>query len=210
MTRRCAGFSTDGAWDPQAIDVIRASLKELGILPHGARRQGALHRQVRAGEVLARDPLKVADFRTRSCAKPNGTEREPIQSERISLERQAMNIVGIDIGGTFTDLVGLQDGAILTAKTLTVPADPTVGRGGVARARRLRCERPGGAAARLDHRHQHRAGAQRRRHRARHHTRAFATSMRSAAATAPTPSTSIFIGRGRWCRASSPSRFASG
>lgn len=28
-----SGFSTDGAWDPEAIDVIRASLKELGILP---------------------------------------------------------------------------------------------------------------------------------------------------------------------------------
>jgi len=28
-----AGFSLDGAWDPQAIDVIRSSLKELGILP---------------------------------------------------------------------------------------------------------------------------------------------------------------------------------
>jgi NitT/TauT family transport system substrate-binding protein len=28
-----AGFSADGAWDPEAIDVIRASLKELGILP---------------------------------------------------------------------------------------------------------------------------------------------------------------------------------
>ncbi len=27
-----AGFSADGAWDPEAIDVIRASLKELGIL----------------------------------------------------------------------------------------------------------------------------------------------------------------------------------
>jgi ABC-type nitrate/sulfonate/bicarbonate transport system substrate-binding protein len=27
------GFSMDGAWDPQAIDVIRGSLKELGILP---------------------------------------------------------------------------------------------------------------------------------------------------------------------------------
>lgn len=38
-----------------------------------------------------------------------------------------MSIVGIDIGGTFTDLVGYQDGAILTGKTLTVPADPTVG-----------------------------------------------------------------------------------
>jgi ABC-type nitrate/sulfonate/bicarbonate transport system substrate-binding protein len=27
-----AGFSADGAWDPEAIDVIRSSLKELGIL----------------------------------------------------------------------------------------------------------------------------------------------------------------------------------
>src|SRR5262252_11099812 len=38
-----------------------------------------------------------------------------------------MSLVGIDIGGTFTDLVGFADGAIVTAKTLTVPADPTVG-----------------------------------------------------------------------------------
>jgi len=38
-----------------------------------------------------------------------------------------MSVVGIDIGGTFTDLVGYQDGAIFTAKTLTVPADPTEG-----------------------------------------------------------------------------------
>ncbi len=38
-----------------------------------------------------------------------------------------MSVVGIDIGGTFTDLVGYRDGAILTGKTLTVPADPTVG-----------------------------------------------------------------------------------
>jgi N-methylhydantoinase A len=45
-----------------------------------------------------------------------------------------MSIAGIDIGGTFTDLVGYQDGAIVTAKTLTVPADPTVG---VAAALRL-------------------------------------------------------------------------
>ncbi len=38
-----------------------------------------------------------------------------------------MSIVGIDIGGTFTDLVGFADGVIVTAKTLTVPADPTQG-----------------------------------------------------------------------------------
>lgn len=38
-----------------------------------------------------------------------------------------MNIVGVDIGGTFTDLVGYVDGSIITAKTSTVPQDPTEG-----------------------------------------------------------------------------------
>src|ERR1700733_6721603 len=40
---------------------------------------------------------------------------------------RAMNVVGIDIGGTFTDLVGCVDGRIVTSKTSTVPADPTRG-----------------------------------------------------------------------------------
>src|SRR5579884_442846 len=38
-----------------------------------------------------------------------------------------MSIVGVDIGGTFTDLVAFRDGAVVTSKTLTVPADPTRG-----------------------------------------------------------------------------------
>jgi N-methylhydantoinase A len=38
-----------------------------------------------------------------------------------------MNIVGVDIGGTFTDLVGCIDGKIVTSKTSTTPADPTQG-----------------------------------------------------------------------------------
>src|SRR5215471_1317536 len=38
-----------------------------------------------------------------------------------------MNVVGIDIGGTFTDLVGCVDGQIVTSKTSTVPSDPTRG-----------------------------------------------------------------------------------
>ncbi len=38
-----------------------------------------------------------------------------------------MNIVGVDIGGTFTDLVGCVDGKIVTSKTSTTPADPTRG-----------------------------------------------------------------------------------
>ena len=52
-----------------------------------------------------------------------------------------MNIVGIDIGGTFTDLVGCIDGRIVTSKTSTTPADPTVG---VADSLRLAdCDLPG-------------------------------------------------------------------
>ncbi len=39
----------------------------------------------------------------------------------------SMSIVGIDIGGTFTDLVAYRDDTIITSKTLTVPADPTEG-----------------------------------------------------------------------------------
>jgi len=38
-----------------------------------------------------------------------------------------VNIVGIDIGGTFTDLVGFENGRIVTSKTSTVPAEPTEG-----------------------------------------------------------------------------------
>jgi N-methylhydantoinase A len=38
-----------------------------------------------------------------------------------------MSIVGVDIGGTFTDLVGYQNGGFVTSKCSTVPADPTEG-----------------------------------------------------------------------------------
>jgi N-methylhydantoinase A len=82
-----------------------------------------------------------------------------------------MNIVGVDIGGTFTDLVGCVDGRIVTSKCSTVPADPTRGVAESLRARPLRDAGAVGAAARLDHRHQHGAGAQWRAHRADHHPR---------------------------------------
>src|SRR5205807_7136208 len=51
----------------------------------------------------------------------------PPQGGREKRGRPPMSVVGIDIGGTFTDLVGYHDGVIFTAKTLTVPADPTQG-----------------------------------------------------------------------------------
>lgn len=48
---------------------------------------------------------------------------------RLSGEERVtqVGVVGVDIGGTFTDLVGWIDGRIVTAKTSTVPADPTEG-----------------------------------------------------------------------------------
>jgi len=45
-----------------------------------------------------------------------------------------MNSIGVDIGGTFTDLVGYRDGELIISKTLTTPANPTLG---VARALEL-------------------------------------------------------------------------
>ena len=38
-----------------------------------------------------------------------------------------MNLIGVDIGGTFTDLVGYRDGELVLAKTLTTPSNPTQG-----------------------------------------------------------------------------------
>ena len=44
-----------------------------------------------------------------------------------SAVRPQSSVIGVDIGGTFTDLVGYRDGVIVTSKTSTVPADPTEG-----------------------------------------------------------------------------------
>jgi N-methylhydantoinase A len=52
-----------------------------------------------------------------------------------------MNIVGVDIGGTFTDLVGCIDGKIVTSKSSTTPADPT--RGVADTLRLAKCDLPG-------------------------------------------------------------------
>jgi N-methylhydantoinase A len=38
-----------------------------------------------------------------------------------------MNSIGVDIGGTFTDLVGYRDGGLVLSKTLTTPANPALG-----------------------------------------------------------------------------------
>ncbi len=52
-----------------------------------------------------------------------------------------MNMVGVDIGGTFTDLVGVIDGKIVSSKTSTTPSDPSEG---VAHSLQLaHCDLPG-------------------------------------------------------------------
>ena len=37
------------------------------------------------------------------------------------------DIIGVDIGGTFTDLVGYRNGDLVLAKTLTTPDNPALG-----------------------------------------------------------------------------------
>ena len=64
-------FSTDGAWDPQAIDVIRNSLKDLGILDFIAGCQDDLQRQVRAGKNLTCQPSGRRSLRESASAPPS-------------------------------------------------------------------------------------------------------------------------------------------
>ena len=113
-----------------------------------------------------------------------------------------MSIVGVDIGGTFTDLVGCIDGRIVTSKTSTTPADPTRGVADSMRQGWLprRCARR--SAARRDDRHQHRARAQRCCHRARHH-QGLPRCLRDRPRQPDRGIQSRFPStRSRWCRAS--------
>ena len=75
--------------------------------------------------------------------------------------------VGVDVGGTFTDLVALDRGRVVTAKVPSTPEDQS--RGCDAQPRGGRGLRRGGVRARDDGRHQRAARAPRRAHRARHH-----------------------------------------
>jgi len=52
-----------------------------------------------------------------------------------------VSIVGVDIGGTFTDLVGYRDGAMVFSKTSTTPTDPT--EGVATSVRQANCDIPG-------------------------------------------------------------------
>ena len=41
--------------------------------------------------------------------------------------KKKSNVIGVDIGGTFTDLVGYVEGELVIAKTLTTPSNPAIG-----------------------------------------------------------------------------------
>src|SRR6266576_534256 len=62
-----------------------------------------------------------------SSSGPSSAASRAGKTERHESPGDLMNIVGVDIGGTFTDLVGCIDGRIVTSKASTVPADPTQG-----------------------------------------------------------------------------------
>jgi len=69
-------------------------------------------------------------FRTRVSVKRSLKARTRVIADlkRIAHDGiETVSIVGVDIGGTFTDLVGYRDGTVITSKTSTVPADPTEG-----------------------------------------------------------------------------------
>ena len=85
---------------------------------------------------LLRDLQSRGPDGARAHARPHGDRAQragaPGRGALLPLEGlndlgRRMNIVGVDIGGTFTDLVGCVDGRIVTSKTSTVPADPTRG-----------------------------------------------------------------------------------
>ena len=84
-----------------------------------------------------------------------------------------MIVVAIDIGGTFTDLIGFDDeqDRFIEAKSLTTPAQLTQRHHRLHPQERARCRRDRRADPRLDHRHQHADRAQGRQHRPHRHPR---------------------------------------
>ena len=113
--------------------------------------------------------------------------------------------IGIDIGGTFTDLVFLDpDGRVLRAKVLSTPDDYSQGIAeGLAQAMREGLDVRGDRAdhARHDGRDQRAAGRQGRARRAASPPRASATSSRSAGCACPCSTTSAGASPRRSCRA---------
>jgi N-methylhydantoinase A len=52
-------------------------------------------------------------------------------------------LLGVDVGGTFTDAVLVEDGRVVTAKAPSTPADQSRGVLAAVRAALERCGRPG-------------------------------------------------------------------
>ena len=117
--------------------------------------------------------------------------------------------VGVDTGGTFTDLVGVRDGALRIAKVPSTPPDFERGSSTRSRAAGIDAGRHRLLAHGTtvdDQRDHHETGAP---HRAAHHA-GSATCSSSAATTAASSTTSSGTRRRRWCRGATASRSPSG
>ena len=122
-----------------------------------------------------------------------------------------MLVVAIDIGGTFTDLIGF-DEAVADVRPGQEPDHAGASRAGHHRLpaqERHRGRRHRRTDPRLDHRHQHADRAQGRQDRAAWSRAAPATSTSSAAAIGPRPTISCSTSIARWCRAASRARSTS-
>ena len=145
-------------------------------------------------------------------------ENEELKKQIAELQAQAPRTrgrvrpmrVGVEVGGTFTDLVAVEGGRVVVTK---VPSTPEV-----ARRRRLRrADRLGhrprahrGSRPRLDRRHQRGAGAQGRRPSPSSPRRAFATCCSCSATTGATSTISSMPSPRRRCAARIASRRPSG
>src|SRR5690606_30071459 len=120
--RRSVTFSIGVTYShPSIKSIVRQPVASGGDLSDSFPRNAGRQRLAASRRSLKAAPVRGEDMQ-RALPLPG----HPLEAAR-STKDERMNVVGIDIGGTFTDLVGYVDGAIVTSKTSTVPADPTKG-----------------------------------------------------------------------------------
>jgi len=73
---------------------------------------------------MARASNSVPDFATKSTLRPEPTARSKAADKRVRATR-AVRSIAIDTGGTFTDCVWIEDGALKTLKVFSTPDDPS-------------------------------------------------------------------------------------
>ena len=69
---------------------------------------------------------KPENGRPRAAQKSRATGRADLRSRRPQRRSDNLIVIGIDTGGTFTDLVALADGRLRVHKVLSTPEDPAI------------------------------------------------------------------------------------